>query len=90
MEPIASTVAPPFLQNSGETGDLILNHNWSQNSLGDIHNWPQSLCTTLGIILHSAFPMFLFWSDELVCFYNDAFRPSLGTEGKHPAIGKKG
>ncbi|MCR8526570.1 hypothetical protein WB334_26460, partial [Escherichia coli] len=32
--------------------------------------------------------MFLFWGDELTCFYNDAFRPSLGDNGKHPAIGK--
>ena len=30
--------------------------------------------------------MFLFWGRELVCFYNDAYRPSLGKEGKHPAI----
>jgi len=34
--------------------------------------------------------MFLFWGPELTCFYNDAFRPSLGIEGKHPAIGKQG
>ena len=34
--------------------------------------------------------MFLFWGSELICFYNDAFRPSLGTDGKHPALGKKG
>lgn len=34
--------------------------------------------------------MFLFWGEDLICFYNDAFRPSLGVEGKHPAIGKKG
>ncbi len=30
--------------------------------------------------------MFLFWAPELVCFYNDAYRPSLGKEGKHPNI----
>lgn len=52
--------------------------------------WPASLLTTLGNLLHSAFPMFLFWGEELTCFYNDAYRPSLGTDGKHPAIGKKG
>lgn len=39
-------------------------------------------------MLHSSFPMFLFWGDELTCFYNDAYRPSLGVAGKHPAIGK--
>ncbi|HXR79437.1 MAG TPA: ATP-binding protein, partial [Saprospiraceae bacterium] len=45
---------------------------------------------TLGILLHSAFPMFLFWGKDLICFYNDAYRPSLGEHGKHPAVGKKG
>jgi PAS domain S-box-containing protein len=80
----------PFVQDGGEAGELIRNHNWRDSSLGDIHEWPQSLRATLGILLHSAFPMFLFWGKDLLCFYNDAFRPSLGSEGKHPAIGKKG
>lgn len=35
---------------------------------------------------NSKFPMFLFWGRELTCFYNDAFRPSLGEKGKHPAL----
>jgi PAS domain S-box-containing protein len=35
--------------------------------------------------------MFLFWGEELICFYNDAYRPSLGNDGKHPGIlGKPG
>jgi light-regulated signal transduction histidine kinase (bacteriophytochrome) len=33
--------------------------------------------------------MFLWWGDDLFQFYNDAYRPSLGEEGKHPAIGQK-
>lgn len=33
--------------------------------------------------------MFLWWGPELLCFYNDAYRPSLGNNGKHPhALGK--
>ena len=71
-------------------GELTRCYNWSQTSLGEPDNWSQSLKTTLGILLHSAFPMFLFWGKDLLCFYNDAFRPSLGVEGKHPALGKKG
>ena len=80
----------PFIEGGGEAGELILRHDWFRSPIGNIDEWPQSLRTTLGNILHSAFPMFLFWGPELVCFYNDAFRPSLGAEGKHPAIGKKG
>ena len=31
--------------------------------------------------------MFLWWgTEDLVCFYNDAYRPSLGENGKHPNI----
>lgn len=71
-------------------GELIARHDWNATALGSIDTWDVSLKTTLGIVLHSAFPMFLFWGEDLICFYNDAYRPSLGVEGKHPAIGKKG
>ena len=79
-----------FLENSGQMGKLIREMDWDNTNLGPISNWPVSLRTTLAIILHSSYPMFLFWGDELICFYNDAYRPSLGKEGKHPAIGKRG
>lgn len=71
-------------------GRLMRDYDWSRSSLGTPENWPHSLQTTVGIILHSAFPMFLFWGKDLLCFYNDAYRPSLGNEGKHPLIAKKG
>ena len=71
-------------------GALTRTYNWHQTSIDTPDRWPRSLRTTLGIVLHSAFPMFLFWGDEHICFYNDAYRPSLGHEGKHPALGKRG
>jgi signal transduction histidine kinase len=86
-EDISKNPQPRFLINAGEMGNLIFAHEWSENPLGPILQWPQSLRTTLGIILHSAFPMFLFWGKDRICFYNDAYRPSLGVNGKHPAIG---
>ncbi len=79
----------PFLQNSGEVGELVFQFDWAKTSIGSMDNWPLSLKITLANILHSAFPMFLFWGDDFLCFYNEAFRPSLGVNGKHPAIGKK-
>jgi PAS domain S-box-containing protein len=75
-----------FLAGGGEMGALTRAKDWRQTDLGDIEQWPQSLRTTLGILLHSKFPMFLFWGEDLICFYNDAYRPSLGREGKHPDI----
>jgi PAS domain S-box-containing protein len=35
--------------------------------------------------------MFLWWGEDMIQFYNDAYRPSLGNNGKHPsALGAKG
>jgi PAS domain-containing protein len=75
-----------FLSGGGEMGALTLAKDWSKTSLGNPGTWPQSLRTTLGIVLNSKFPMFLWWGPELICFYNDAYRPSLGQNGKHPGI----
>ena len=75
-----------FLKGGGEMGRLMRNKDWSESTVGTPDLWPQSLRTTLGIILNSKFPMFLWWGPELICFYNDAYRPSLGQNGKHPSI----
>jgi PAS domain S-box-containing protein len=74
-----------FIPNN-EMGNLIRTKDWSRTPVGPIESWPQSLRTTLSIILNSKFPMFLWWGPELICFYNDAYRPSLGKDGKHPHI----
>jgi hypothetical protein len=79
-----------FISGDGEMATLIREHDWAGTPIGPPESWSPSLRTTLGILLNSAFPMFLFWGSDLVCFYNDAYRPSLGVNGKHPAIGKKG
>lgn len=80
-----------FLANGGEMGQLTRAKDWSKTAVGPIELWPQSLRTTLGILLNSKFPMFLFWGSDHICFYNDAYRPSLGNDGKHPSIlGEKG
>jgi len=81
---------PGFLTGGGEMSERIRAYDWSSTSLGPLDQWPGNLRTTLGILLHSSFPMFLFWGEDLICFYNDAFRPSLGVDGKHPMVGKKG
>jgi two-component system sensor histidine kinase VicK len=81
-----SGVKQAFLRGGGEMGQLIRNYDWSMTKLGDPDTWPQSLKITLNLLLNSKFPMFLWWGPDLICFYNDAYRPSLGTNGKHPGI----
>jgi PAS domain S-box-containing protein len=81
----------PFLQGGGEMGALTRSFNWSETPIGTPDQWPQNLRTTLSIILNTKFPMFLWWGDDLIQFYNDAYRPSLGNNGKHPAaLGQRG
>jgi PAS domain S-box-containing protein len=79
-----------FLEGGGEMGALTRAFDWSNSIIGPVDTWPQALKTTVGIILHSDFPMFLWWGDEMIQFYNDAYRPSLGEDGKHPgALGQR-
>lgn len=78
--------SPFVLRGGGEMGQLVRDKDWNQTPLGPPEAWPQSLKTTLSILLNSRFPMFLMWGPELICFYNDTYRPSLGQHGKHPSI----
>lgn len=82
----ASRPTDPFLLGGGEMGTLMRSHDWNNSLLGNTRTWPTSLRTTLGIILNSKFPMLLCWGPKLICFYNDAYRISLGETGKHPCI----
>lgn len=80
-----------FLKDGGEMGELIARYNWSDNPLGPIGSWPATLKASLGMMLRSRFPMLIFWGPKLITFYNDAFRPSLGNDGKHPgSLGQAG
>jgi hypothetical protein len=81
---------PTFLQGGGVTGELIRSIDWSRTPAGPIAGWPASLATTVGTLVHSRHPMFLWWGSDLVQFYNDAYLPSFG-RGKHPAaMGQRG
>lgn len=80
---------PEFLKGGGECGAITRSVDWAVTPLGSVAGWPSALRITLSTVLHSGFPMLLFWGPKHICFYNDAYRPSLGNEGKHPdAIGK--
>ena len=75
-----------FISGGGEMGKLIREKDWRFSVVGEPFEWPQSLRTSLYIVLNAKFPMFLWWGEQLICFYNDAYRPSLGQDGKHPGI----
>lgn len=76
-----------FLAGGGEMGERIRAMDWSRTPLGTPRKWPQSLRSALSILLPSKAQIALFWGDDLVTLYNDAYRPVFGR--KHPgALGK--
>lgn len=79
-----------YLAGGGELGELTRAFDWTNSSLGDPENWPQSLLSTVSTLLHANYPMILWWGDDLIQFYNDAYRENLGADGKHPkSLGQK-
>jgi len=76
-----------LFSGGGELGELMGHVEWGRTSLGPVEHWPQSLRTCVRIILTSRQPMFVWWGDELINLYNDAYKSIVG--GKHPqALGK--
>ncbi len=73
-----------FLRGGGEMGARIRGQDWQQAGLGQPSLWPASLKTAVGIMLHSAAPIYIAWGPRFVQLYNDAYRPILGGL-KHPA-----
>jgi PAS domain S-box-containing protein len=71
------------LAGGGELGRLMRGIDWSRTPLGPVAGWPRALRTAVRIMLTSRQPMFVWWGDQLINLYNDAYRSILG--GKHPA-----
>ena len=69
-------------------GELMRAIDWSKTPVGPVESWPQSLKTALSILLESKFGTMVAWGPELTHFYNDAYRPILGST-KHPSLGKR-
>jgi len=73
----------PFLAGGGALAELISARDWSP-TLGPIAAWPQSLKTTVGLLLHSPVPIVLLWGPDGIMLYNDAYSGFAG--GRHPAL----
>lgn len=84
-----TTTQHSYFLGGGEMRERTRNYNWAATPLGPVEQWPLSLRNTVDMILSSKFPMFLWWGSNHIQFYNDAYRPSMGAEGKHPkALGQ--
>ncbi|HET7541951.1 MAG TPA: ATP-binding protein [Polyangiaceae bacterium] len=90
MKPgLAATSELSFLADGGEMGARMRELAWPDTPLGPTQHWPQSLRSTLSLLLPSKAQIVLFWGPEFVTLYNDAYRPVFGA--KHPeALGRPG
>jgi signal transduction histidine kinase len=75
--------ANAVLAGGGEMGALMRSIDWSATAVGAVEGWPQSLRTSLSILLETGFPMYIAWGRSFTQFYNDGYRPILGST-KHP------
>ncbi|MCW8060736.1 hybrid sensor histidine kinase/response regulator [Agrobacterium tumefaciens] len=73
-----------FLANEGELARLISGFDWSTTPLGCPRSWPQSLRTTVVLILHSPVPIVTLWGEDGIMIYNDAY--SLFAGERHPKL----
>jgi PAS domain S-box-containing protein len=79
-----------FLAGGGDMGERIRAFDWGSTPIGTPDKWPQSLRTAVRIMLTTGHPMFIWWGPELVQFYNDAYRTTMGPERHPSALGQRG
>src|SRR4051812_48693190 len=72
------------LVGGSEMRELVRTFDWSKTPLGSPETWPQSLRTTVSLVLDTYSAMCIMWGEDYIQLYNDRFRPILGST-KHPA-----
>lgn len=65
-----------------QMGALVRDTDWSNTELGDYATWPQSLRSSLSLVLNSKNIAALYWGPEQWLLYNDAYGTALGD--RHP------
>ena len=69
---------------------LLRQKDWSTSPLGPPDGWPQALRTAIRLILNTGHPMYIWWGQDLLCFYNDAYSRSIGPERHPSSLGQAG
>ncbi|MDB5551048.1 MAG: Two component sensor kinase/response regulator hybrid [Rhizobium sp.] len=72
-----------FLASDSESAGLISSFDWASTSLGPVGGWPQSLRTTIALILQSPIAIVTLWGEDGVMIYNDAYAAFAGNRHPH-------
>ena len=88
VQPGHSNLKLTTMEGDSEMAALIRAYDWSQTPLGPVSSWPQSLRTSVSLILNSQHPMWIGWGPSRTFLYNDAYIQVLSL-AKHPwALGR--
>ncbi|WVQ95095.1 hypothetical protein IAU59_002189 [Kwoniella sp. CBS 9459] len=68
---------------SSDVDALMASTDWSKTPLGPRDQWPQSLKTTVGLVLKYPHQCCLWWGDDMTLIYNEAYAQMMH---KHPHI----
>ena len=82
VSPLPTGAHDDVFIGDSEAARLMRAHDWASTPLGPVAGWASTLKLALGLLLTSRFEMWLGWGEDIAFFYNDAYRPTLGT--KHP------
>ncbi len=74
----------PLLPRGSELAALIAAFDWASTPLGPLMAWPQSLKTTVELIIRSPVPIVTLWGEDGIMIYNDAY--SGFAAGRHPML----
>lgn len=78
---VPRTGVPP-MAGGGEMGKRVRDTDWSTTPLGAFSTWPQSLRSSLSLVLNAKGIAALYWGPEQWLLYNDAYGAALGD--RHP------
>ena len=84
MDSVVTRHAAPFPSLKGEMARRVSEFDWKLTPLGPISRWPQTLKTTVGIVLLSPVPIVMLSGEEGIMIYNDAYSVFAG--GRHPRL----
>jgi CheY-like chemotaxis protein len=68
----------------GEAAKILREMDWTRSPLGPPSSWPPALRQSVDIALRSPCAVAVFWGEEAIALYNDAFAAYIGAN--HPGL----
>lgn len=77
-------ILPEIIPDQEPYADTIANYDWASTALGHPDAWPPLLKQTFNQIIADARPIAIYWGDQYLLVYNEAFSKLCGSY--HPSV----